>query len=276
MKDSNMNLWQRLCITDPSKVKPITGKSYKGNSPQPYWLVQRATEEFGPCGQGWGTTVDDQGFERFDEHTIMHWALVTFWYLDDKGNKCMTQHMGGTKAMYKTSNGGKVWDEDAPKKSVTDATVKAMSYLGFAGDIFSGQWDDWKYQEMAATHYSNQNNLANNQRQNAGSQNQVNAQDQNNRNQTQQANGQGQNSHNQNQRNNQSQTPKNKSWGERYQDALNSINQAKRPATLDKAIETFQNTQYSEGIGKACQARADQMGWSKGQPMNGQNNQVRQ
>lgn len=264
MKNTNMNLWQRLCVTDPSKVKPITGKSYKGNSPQPYWLVQRATEEFGPCGQGWGTIVDDQGFERFDEHTIMHWALVTFWYLDDKGNKCCTQQMGGTKAMYKTSTGGKVWDEDAPKKSVTDATVKAMSYLGFAGDIFSGQWDDWKYQEMAATHYSNQIQ-------------QPNGQDQNNRNR--QAGNQSQNTRaqagNVNQRNNQNHSPQNKSWGERYQDALVSIRQANRPATLDKALATFQNTQYSEGIEKVCQARADQMGWTKGQQMNGQNTQAR-
>ena len=105
-------------------------------------------------------------------------------------------------------------------------------------------------------------------------QKQNNAQGQNSRNQNQ-VNSQGQNTRNQNQRNNQSEPPKNKSWGERYQDALNSISQAKRPATLDKAIETFQNTQYSEGIGKACQARADQMGWTKGQPMNGQNNQAR-
>ena len=34
---------------------------------------------------------------------------------------------------------------DAPKKSATDGMVKCLSMLGFAGDIFSGQWDDSKY-----------------------------------------------------------------------------------------------------------------------------------
>ena len=41
-------------------------------------------------------------------------------------------------------------DEDAPKKSVTDGMVKCLSMLGFAGDIFSGQWDDSKYVAYAA------------------------------------------------------------------------------------------------------------------------------
>jgi hypothetical protein len=40
-------------------------------------------------------------------------------------------------------------DEDAPKKSVTDGMVKCLSMLGFAGDIFSGQWDDSKYVQWA-------------------------------------------------------------------------------------------------------------------------------
>ena len=131
--------------------------------------------------------------------------------------------------------------------------------------------DDTQDPDTDAFHHQN-----NGQGQNNRNQNQSNAQDQNTWNQHQRANGQGQNTRNQNQRNNQSQPPQNKSWGERYQDALNSIRQANRPATLDKAIDTFQNSQYSEGIAKACQARADQMGWTKGQQMNGQNNQARQ
>jgi hypothetical protein len=44
-----------------------------------------------------------------------------------------------------TSNGRFLVDEDAPKKSVTDGMVKCFSLIGFAGDIFSGRWDDSKY-----------------------------------------------------------------------------------------------------------------------------------
>jgi hypothetical protein len=44
-------------------------------------------------------------------------------------------------------NGVLFTDEDAPKKSVTDALTKALSMIGFAGDIFSGRWDDNRYVE---------------------------------------------------------------------------------------------------------------------------------
>lgn len=163
---NNTDLWQSICITDPKAVSPIIGKPYKGSSPKPHWLVRRATEVFGACGQGWGIEVKSQGFERLDAENMMHWALVSFWYMKD-GVRCATEHMGGTKAMYKAKN-NLIYDEDAPKKSVTDAMVKAMSFLGFAGDIFSGLWDDCKYRDFAAECYnpSNQHNQAPQQTQN--------------------------------------------------------------------------------------------------------------
>jgi hypothetical protein len=45
-------------------------------------------------------------------------------------------------------------DEDAGKKSVTDGMVKCLSMLGFAGDIFSGRWDDSNYVQWAAEQYA--------------------------------------------------------------------------------------------------------------------------
>lgn len=62
-----------------------------------------------------------------------------------------------------------------------------------------------------------------------------------------------------------------KPLADRYQDALIAIKNAKNPQTLDTAIATFQGTTFFTGINNACRARADQMGWSQGNPMNGQN-----
>jgi hypothetical protein len=64
--------------------------------------------------------------------------------------------MGGTKAAYMSGAGKLIVDEDAGKKSVTDGMVKALSMIGFAGDIFSGQWGDSKYVEQALAHYEDQ------------------------------------------------------------------------------------------------------------------------
>lgn len=151
--NANMSLWERVCVTDPKAVKPITGKQYKGNSPKPYWIVQRLTEEFGPCGLGWGYSVLNERMERMSETDVLHVALVRFWYVLD-GKRGEVEQIGQTKAAYKTSSGSLLVDEDAPKKSVTDALVKCASYIGFAGDIFSGRWDDSKYVAWAREQYT--------------------------------------------------------------------------------------------------------------------------
>ena len=144
----NMKLWQSVCVTDPRAVKPITGKQYKGNSPKPYWVIQRATEVFGPCGLGWGVQILSERFERFGDEAL-HIAHVKVWYLQD-GVRGEIEQMGQTRAAYTSAAGKHIVDEDAPKKSATDGMVKCLSMLGFAGDIFSGQWDDSKYVAWAA------------------------------------------------------------------------------------------------------------------------------
>ena len=146
---TNKALWDRAFVTDPAAVKPITGKQYSGNSPKPYWIVSRLTDEFGPCGIGWGFTIINERFERFSDTDSLHIACVRFWYLFD-GKRGELEQIGQTKGSYMSAGGKFILDEDAPKKSVTDALVKCASYLGFAGDIFSGRWDDSKYVAEAA------------------------------------------------------------------------------------------------------------------------------
>ena len=146
-------LWDSVKVTNPSAVKKITGKSYQGNSPKPYWLIERATDTFGPIGIGWGVTVKSERFERMSDTDVLHVAVVSIWYvLDGKRSETFDQ-MGGTKAAYMTSKGSLMVDEDAGKKSVTDAMVKCLSMIGFCADIFSGMWDDSKYVEWAAEQY---------------------------------------------------------------------------------------------------------------------------
>ena len=52
--------------------------------------------------------------------------------------------------------------------------------------------------------------------------------------------------------------------GERFNNALAQIKTTTDPSFLDLCINSFGPTQYSEAIQRACQARADQMGWVKG------------
>lgn len=145
----NMALWRSVETTPTTECKPITGKQYNGTSPKPYYLVRRATETFGPCGIGWGFEIVEEklldgamlepGF-----YERIHFARVRVWY-EWEGKRGTVEHVGQTPFSGKRKSGGTYTDEDAPKKSVTDAMVKALSMIGFAGDIFSGRYDDSKY-----------------------------------------------------------------------------------------------------------------------------------
>jgi hypothetical protein len=151
---SNLDLWNSVKVTDPAAVKKITGKPYQGSSPKPYWLIERATEVFGPIGIGWGVVVKSERFERLSDTDVLHVAVVSVWYMKDGERSQTFDQMGGTKACYMTGKGVLMVDEDAGKKSVTDGMVKCLSMIGFAGDIFSGLWDDSKYVDWAAEQYA--------------------------------------------------------------------------------------------------------------------------
>lgn len=150
---THKKLWDEVKVTNPSAVKKITGKSYQGNSPKPYWLIERATDTFGPIGIGWGVIVKSERFERMGANDVLHVATVAVWYIKDGVRSDTFEQMGGTKAAYMSSAGKLIVDEDAGKKSVTDAMVKCLSMIGFCADIFSGMWDDSKYVEWAAEQY---------------------------------------------------------------------------------------------------------------------------
>lgn len=136
----NTALWDRHADIDPRYTKQITGKAYKGTSPSPQHVIWCLTDMFGPMGQGFGAHVVAEGFQNLGDE-VLHWCRIEFWH-GERSNTFETY--GQTKALAQTKNGLKS-DEDAPKKSFTDALVKAASYVGVASNIFLGRWDDQKY-----------------------------------------------------------------------------------------------------------------------------------
>lgn len=141
---TNLDLWNKIEKTDPKHTKAITGKSYQGTSPKPHYLVHKATETFGPVGIGWGFNIVSERIEEGAGGERMHIAHVRVWFKWN-GERGEVEHIGGTQFSGIRSSGKPFTDEDAPKKSVTDALVKALSMIGFAGDIFMGRYDDSKY-----------------------------------------------------------------------------------------------------------------------------------
>ena len=137
---NHLDLWNRFADIDPAFTKPITGKDYRGTSPNPHYVIQCLTEMFGPVGVGFGWEVEQDEFTPIGEE-VLHWCRIRFWHTDRSNG---FSAYGQTKALMKTKNGLRL-DEDAPKKSLTDAITKAASQIGIAANIFLGRWDDSKY-----------------------------------------------------------------------------------------------------------------------------------
>lgn len=145
----NLDLWNAHADIDPKFTKPITGKAYKGTSPSPQHVIYCLTDLFGPVGEGFGWDIVAEGFQPIGDE-ILHWCRVKFWHGDRQNS---FDSYGQTKALMKTRN-GMMSDEDAPKKSLTDAIVKAASHIGIAANIFLGRWDDQKYVQQVADSFA--------------------------------------------------------------------------------------------------------------------------
>lgn len=165
----NLDLWKRVFKTDERFTKAFT-QNGGGTSINGTYMTMLATREFGPKGIGWGVDIVE---ERFDigapitrqvkgKDNNASWELV----LDGNGNTVNEQHHVVTVRLWYILNGvrgeetaygctpyiygskyGITCDGEAAKKSLTDATKKALSGLGFSGDIFMGLYDNLEYRQ---------------------------------------------------------------------------------------------------------------------------------
>lgn len=150
---SNLELWNKVQETDPNFTKAFSkGGGFKGTSINPTYNNKKATELFGPCGIGWGLDIIKESFQEGAPifingkeacREITHIIQISFWYKLN-GETGRIPSFGQTSYVGSNKN-GIYTDEEAPKKSQTDAITKALSMLGFSSDVFMGMYDDVKY-----------------------------------------------------------------------------------------------------------------------------------
>lgn len=149
----NIALWAAVEKTDPAYTKQFSrGGGFKGTATNATYLARKATEQFGPCGIGWGVQVLDEDIIEgapllidgaVVAHERIHKVRARLWYVRD-GVRGEVEQFGQTQIVGKNKNGF-FTDEEAPKKSLTDAMSKCLSLLGFSADIHMGRYDDNKY-----------------------------------------------------------------------------------------------------------------------------------
>ncbi|HBR2946667.1 TPA: hypothetical protein L9R09_005268 [Klebsiella pneumoniae] len=168
-EEDNLALWKRVFKTDERFTKAFT-QNGGGTSINGTYLTMMATKEFGMKGIGWGVDIIE---ERFDtgapitrktqgDEKNQTWEVISdgngglltekhhvikirLWYLVN-GVRGEEYAYGCTPYIY-GSKYGPICDGEAAKKSLTDATKKALSGLGFSGDIFMGLYDNLEYRQ---------------------------------------------------------------------------------------------------------------------------------
>lgn len=148
----NLVIWNQGQETDPNYTKDFNRGGFQGTAINPTYLIKKATTIFGPVGIGWGWEILE---ERFNEghllktgngtRAIVHTLRVSVWYLHpETAERGSVIHFGQTTMVGENKN-GPFTDEEAPKKSLTDAIGKALAALGLSADIHLGLYDDNKY-----------------------------------------------------------------------------------------------------------------------------------
>lgn len=166
----NLSIWKRVQRTDARFTKPLEGMGFVGTSINSNYMFMRATEIFGPIGEGWGYEVLEEKFidgkplvepvlnERNKQVATRflrdgdgalfceqnHSIKIRFWYIIECETRGEFESYGATPYRYQTQYGMKV-DGEAIKKSLTDAIKKALSMLGFSSDVFMGMHDNPEY-----------------------------------------------------------------------------------------------------------------------------------
>ncbi len=163
-ENKNMAIWDAVSHTDPAITKKYKGKGgFKGTASCAQAQRKRATEMFGPCGEGW--TVAEERFDIVDRSGDPHDKLLvyaaTFTYRWNGSDN--TFSIVSSIDLWAYSTTYKSWSatSDPYKKVRTDALTKGLSELGFNSDIFEGKFDDDKYVEEMEQKFGNGNQEGN-------------------------------------------------------------------------------------------------------------------
>lgn len=137
----NLRIWREVDKTDPAYTKKVNQRGgFTAIAAQ--YQIKRATETFGPIGEGWGYICGEPIFAG-----PMIIVPVTMWHGTHENS---FGPIFGCAEML-----GNRPDHDAPKKAMTDAITKGLSHLGFNADVFLGLYEDSNYIESLKGEFSN-------------------------------------------------------------------------------------------------------------------------
>ena len=147
-KINNLQLWDSVEKTDPSKTKDASVSGQKRTAVDAQYKKKLITKAFGPYGLRWGVVVGSEKWDRthYENQTcILHYMADAYYFID--GERGSFPIAASIKEAYVTKNGQGYLriDDEAIKKVRTDALTKGFTDLGFCADIHMGMFEDQDY-----------------------------------------------------------------------------------------------------------------------------------
>lgn len=137
----NLTIYNNLKTPPKEALRPIQAGRLKGKTDiSPQWRIEAMTNQFGICGIGWKYEITKQWTESADSNQIFAFMNINLYIKYEGEWSAAIPGTGGTLLIVNEKN-GLYSDDEAYKKSLTDALGVAMRALGVAADVYRGILD---------------------------------------------------------------------------------------------------------------------------------------
>ena len=159
MSNENLKIWGAVKAVDKAALKQANIGGQNMLSVNGIVMVEAITAAIGPIGKNWYYSIADERYEntkpmmRGQEFIVVDGAalweqthtIVLNFHINHGDGFVTFPQFGHTPYRYMTKNGSIMVDQEAGKKSLTDALKKCLTMLGVAADVYSGALEDYHY-----------------------------------------------------------------------------------------------------------------------------------
>ena len=133
----NMRIYDAVRSVPEEAKRAITAGRLKGKTDiNPMWRIKALTELFGPCGDGWGYTIDRLWIEEGAKGEKCAFAMISLWYKREDGTRSEPVIGIGGNMMVANEKNGLYTSDECYKMALTDAISVACKALGFGADVY--------------------------------------------------------------------------------------------------------------------------------------------
>ena len=133
----NMRIYDAVRSVPEEAKRAITAGRLKGKTDiNPMWRIKALTELFGPCGDGWGYTIDRLWIEEGAKGEKCAFAMISLWYRREDGTRSEPVIGIGGNMMVANEKNGLYTSDECYKMALTDAISVACKALGFGADVY--------------------------------------------------------------------------------------------------------------------------------------------